>query len=293
MRSEETAQMTDRPEAANVDQISYWNDVGGPKWVRYQAMLDRQLDAIGSAAMDAATLVAGESVLDVGCGCGSTTLALARRVGPSGHVTGIDISGPMLEVARNRARDEHLTNVSFEQADAQVFPFERKFDVLFSRFGVMFFDDPPRAFANLHGAMRDGGRVAFVCWQALHKNPWMSVPMMAAFQHITIEAPPSPDAPGPFAFADASRTAGILDSAGFRDIAICGLDIDLSVGGGSDLDDTVSFVLDMGPLGRVLSGATPDIRSAVARDVRLSLVNYQKDNGVEMPGAIWIVTAVA
>src|SRR5205085_5408254 len=149
----------------------------------------RQLDAVGGAAMDAANLGSADSVLDVGCGCGSTTLALARRVGSSGRALGIDISAPMLEVARRRAREEGLSNASFEQADAQVHAFRQEFDVLYSRFGVMFFDDPPLAFKNLHGAMRAGGRLAFVCWQALHKNPWMSVPMMAAFQHVTIDPP--------------------------------------------------------------------------------------------------------
>jgi hypothetical protein len=135
--------------------------------------------------------------------------------------------------------------------------------------------------------------VAFVCWQALHKNPWMSVPMMAAFQHVTIEAPPSADAPGPFAFADAARTSGILESAGFRDVSVCGLDIEMTIGGGAALDDTVSFVLDMGPLGRVLANQSAEIRSAVARDVRTSLVNYAVEGGIVMPGAVWIVTASA
>ena len=277
----------------NSEQIAFWNDTGGQKWVRYQQMLDRQLEAIGQAAIDAAALSEGESVLDVGCGCGSTTLALARLVGPSGRVTGIDISGPMLDVARRRAKDEGMANATFEQADAQVQPFTPEYDVLFSRFGVMFFDDPPAAFANLHRGMRSGGRVSFVCWQALHKNPWMSVPMMAAFQHVTMEPPASPEAPGPFAFADASRTANILTTGGFRDVAVCGLDIDLSVGGGTEIDDTVSFLLDLGPLGRLLATATPEVRSAVARDVKTSLVNYQTANGIVMPGAIWVVTANA
>jgi SAM-dependent methyltransferase len=278
---------------ANSEQIAYWNDVGGPKWVRYQAMLDSQLDTIGGSAMEAANVAAGEAVLDVGCGCGSTSLALARRVGPKGRVTGIDISAPMLDVARLRARDAGLANVEFIEADAQVESFRGAYDVLFSRFGVMFFDDSVVAFTNLHRAMKPGGRVAFVCWQALHKNPWMSVPMMAAFQHVTMDSPPSADAPGPFAFADAARTSGILTSAGFRDVSVCGLDVEMTIGGGADIDDTVSFLLDLGPLGRVLADQTAEIRSAVARDVRSSLLNYSGEGGVVMPGAVWIVTASA
>jgi SAM-dependent methyltransferase len=286
--------MTDRAASgANAEQIAFWNEVGGPKWVRYQAMLDRQLDAVGEAAMDAAHLVDGEVVLDIGCGCGSTSLALARRVAPSGRAVGLDISQPMLDLARQRARAEDVTNVSFTEADAQVHPFRPEFDVLFSRFGVMFFDDPDRAFTNLHAGLRSGARLAFVCWQALHKNPWMSVPMMAAFQHVTMDAPPSPDAPGPFAFAHSDRVEGILTRAGFRNIALRGLDVELPIGGGADLDDTVSFLLDMGPLGRVLTGADASVKAAVARDVRKSIAGYARDNGVEMAGAVWIVTADA
>lgn len=285
--------MTDAAAGSNEEQIAYWNDVGGPKWVRYQAMLDRQLDAVGSTTMDAADLAGGESVLDIGCGCGSTTMTLARRVSASGRCTGIDISRPMLDVARDRARAAGLANVSFVQADAQVHPFRSEYDVLFSRFGVMFFGDPTGAFTNLHRAMRSGGRLAFVCWQALHKNPWMSVPMMAAFQHVTIEPPARPDAPGPFAFADAGNVATILTGAGFRDVGIVGHDIELTLGGGTDLDSTVEFLLEMGPLGRVLAGETADVRAAVARDVRQAVAGHAGGDGVQMQGAVWIVTAKA
>lgn len=284
---------TQAASGANAEQIAFWNEVGGPKWVRYQTMLDRQLDAVGEAAMDAAKLLDGEVVLDVGCGCGSTTLALAGRVAPSGRAVGLDISQPMLDLARERARKADILNATFVEADAQVYPFRPEFDVLFSRFGVMFFDNPDVAFTNLHAGLRSGARMAFVCWQALHKNPWMSVPMMAAFQHVTMDAPMSPDAPGPFAFAHADRVEGILTRSGFRNVAIRGLDVELPIGGGADLDDTVNFLLDMGPLGRVLAGADASVKAAVARDVRKSIAGYAREHGVEMAGAVWIVTADA
>ena len=123
----------------NSEQVTYWNEVGGPKWVRYQEMLDRQLDAIGRQVMDAARVADGETVLDVGCGCGTTSLELAERVGKHGSVMGVDISRPMLQWARERAAKGKVTNVTFTHADAQIYKFRPEFDLLYSRFGVMFF----------------------------------------------------------------------------------------------------------------------------------------------------------
>lgn len=279
--------------SSNADQIAYWNQVGGPKWVRYQAMLDHQLDGIGSIVMDAAALSAGESVLDVGCGCGSTTLELARRVGGRGRATGIDISRPMLELARERARAAGVANADFVEADAQVHAFRPDHDVLFSRFGVMFFDDPTRAFANLHRALRGGGRLAFACWQALPRNPWMAMPMMAALEHVSVEAPASPHAPGPFAFADSTRVEGILAGAGFRGVEVKPLDVSISIGGGVSLDETVEFLLEMGPLGRVLGSQADDVKAKVSAAVRSVIEGHAGKDGVTMAGAIWVVTARA
>src|SRR5262249_38336345 len=149
-------------------------------------------------------------VLDVGCGCGDSTVDLARRVAPDGTVVGMDISAVMLERARQTAREQGV-NARFEHADAQTHAFApASFDVLFSRFGVMFFADPTAAFANLRSALRPGGKLAFVCWQSLAENPWMLVPLGAAFQIIPPPPMPAPDAPGPFAFADQSRVRSIL-----------------------------------------------------------------------------------
>ncbi|MFN2427673.1 MAG: class I SAM-dependent methyltransferase [Candidatus Binatia bacterium] len=286
--------MTDTPAtAANLEQITFWNDVGGPKWVRYQSLLDRQLDAIGKLTMDAANLRPGESLLDVGCGCGSTSLELARRVGASGSVTGIDISRPMLALARERAAAEGLTNATFAEADAQTHAFASEFDVLYSRFGVMFFDDPVRAFANLRRSLRSGARVAFACWQAIHRNPWMAVPLMAALKHVTVELPTDPTAPGPFAFADAARVSRILVDAGYDGVSVDGRDIDIVLGGGSDLEETTKLVMDLGPMGRFLADATPEQRKLVEAEVREAITGYATPDGVCMPGAIWLVTAAA
>src|SRR6185503_11565956 len=184
----------------NAEQIKYWNETAAPKWVEYQAVLDTQLEELGRLAMERARLVPGERVLDVGCGCGATTRALAARVGARGSAHGVDISAPMLARAAELTRAAGVGNVRFTNADAQTYAFEPGgADVLFSRFGVMFFTDPPAAFTNLRRALRPGGRVAFVCWQPLAENPWLLVPLSTAAQHIQLPPPPAPGAPGPFA----------------------------------------------------------------------------------------------
>jgi SAM-dependent methyltransferase len=243
--------------------------------------------------MDRGGIAAGERVLDVGCGCGQTTLDLAHRVGSTGFVLGIDISTVMLDRARELARTTGLGPVRFENADAQTHAFvSDSFDVVFSRFGVMFFADPEGAFANLHNALARGGRLAFVCWRSLPENPWMAVPIAAALQHV--DPPPilAPDAPGPFAFADAQRVRGILTGAGFDDVTLAELDETLTVGGGGELDRTVDFLLQMGPTAAALREASPAKVSQVQAAVREVLVPYHQDGvGVRMASASWIVSA--
>jgi hypothetical protein len=183
--------------------------------------------------------------------------------------------------------------VTFTQADAQTHQFRPEFDLLYSRFGVMFFENPTGAFTNLHRAMKPRGRVAFACWQAIHRNPWLGMPLLAAMKHITIEMPATPDAPGPFAFADAARVERILTEAGFDGVDVQGSDVTIALGGGTNLDDATKLVMDLGPLARVMVDAPPDKRSLVEREVRETIAGSMTPRGVEMPGAIWIVTAKA
>jgi SAM-dependent methyltransferase len=279
--------------SANAEQAQYWTETAGPKWVRYEEFLDRQLGPLGERAMDHAAIAAGERVLDVGCGCGHTTITLARRVGPTGRVLGVDISESML--ARARARGADQRHVRFALADAQTHRFDAgAFDAVFSRFGVMFFADPTAAFANLRTALRAGGRLAFVCWQSLPQNGWLAVPLMAAARHIQFPPPPAPGAPGPFAFADADRVRGILEGAGFRDVAFDRDEHPIVVGGGGSLDDVVDFLLDgVGPTSAALREAGPEARPKVAAAVRDALAPYATADGVSLPAAAWIVTARA
>ncbi len=276
----------------NAEQITYWNDTAGPKWVALEEMLDTQIRPLGEAVMDRVGIAAGERVLDVGCGTGQTGIELARRVGPSGRVLGVDISAPMLARARDRARAAGMGHVTFVEADAQIHRFApAAVDVCFSRFGVMFFADPVAAFANLSAALRPGGRLGFICWQALPDNPWMAVPLMAVTQHIALPVPASPDAPGPFAFADAGRVRDILARAGFGGVTIADHRATLTVGGNGGLDRAVDFMLQMGPSGRALQGAEPALRATVAAAIRDALAAYHGPQGVRLAGAAWIVTA--
>ncbi len=276
---------------ANADQITYWNAVAGETWAAMQDDLDRQIEPLGERAMAALAPAPGERALDTGCGCGQTTMALARRVGPAGSVLGVDISRPMLEVARRRVAEAGLGQVKLIEADAQTHAFEAAaFDVAFSRFGVMFFADPTAAFGNIRKALRSGGRLGFVCWRPLAQNPWMLVPIAAALKHFP-EPPPPPDplAPGPFAFADPDRVRAILSGAGFAEVAI--EPFDQMIGAG-DLDQAVRVALRVGPLGALLREA-PDKADAVVGSIREALAPHMTPEGVRLPSATWIVRARA
>jgi len=199
---------------SNDEQIRYWNEIGGPTWVRLHAQTEAQLEIFGRAGLERAGVAPGERVLDVGCGAGATSIELGRRVGPSGQVLGVDISGPLLDVARGAA--DGLAHVAFERADASAAELPQgAFDLLFSRFGIMFFADPPAAFAHMRRAIRPGGRLCVVCWRAAEHNPWITVPLRAIAPHVA-RAPSDPEAPGPLAFADEARVRRILESAGDR-----------------------------------------------------------------------------
>lgn len=277
----------------NAEQVKYWNEQGG-KWIALQDVIDGHIGPLGERLMDHVGIASGERVLDVGCGCGATTLELARRVGPAGTVIGVDISAPMLERARERARAAGVTNARFELGDAQTHAFDAgTFDVVFSRFGIMFFTHPDAAFANLRAALRRGGRLAFICWRSLQENPWFLVPLMAVAQHVPLPAPPAPGTPGPFALADGERVRDLLHGAGFGSIAIEPFTDAMTVGGG-DLDRAVEILLQIGPAGAALREAGVQPHQALVASVREAIAPYHSpDAGVRLPAAAWLVTARA
>jgi SAM-dependent methyltransferase len=273
-------------ETPNAQQVAYWNEQAGPTWAAEQAALDRQLAPLGHRAMAELDLSPGQRILDVGCGAGETTLELAAQ---GAEAVGVDISRPLLDVARRRAQG--AAGVTFLEADAQAHAFPpASFDAVFSRFGVMFFADPAAAFTNLRRALKPGGRLAFVCWRRPDENPFMTAPMIAALQHVPAPPPPpDPTAPGPFAFADPERVRGILAAGGFTDIALTPHDEKI---GRNDLDTALALALKVGPLGALLR-ENPDQRDNVISAVRAVLAAHDGPDGVTLDSASWIVTAHA
>jgi len=273
----------------NRDQIDFWSGVGGAKWLAAEKRLDIDIAQFGAMALRVARVRPGERVLDIGCGTGETTLALAQAVGPSGRVVGLDVSPPLLAAARARAAG--FAQADFVLADASAHRFAREFDLLFSQFGVMFFADPLAAFVNLRTALKPGGRLVFVCWRAFKENAWAFVPFMAAVKHLPPVDRPGPDAPGPFAFADKERVLGILRQAGFADPAM--EPVDGMIHQGATLDDTIRRVGEFGPTSRILADAPEAMRAAALDAVRVALAAHVGKHGVNLAGAAWIVTARA
>ncbi len=277
--------MTD---AANAAQIAYWNAATGDTWAELQERLDHQLKTLGEQGIRTLAPQAGERILDVGCGAGQTSLQLAEAVGPTGMVTGVDISQPLLAVARTRAVDQ--AGIEFLEADAQTFDFEpASYDAIYSRFGVMFFADPTAAFANLRKALKPEGRLTFVCWRAPADNLFMALPMIAARTVLpeTASTAPDPEAPGPFGFANPDRVRRILDGAGFRDVQITPYDEAIGAG---DLEQSLSTSLRVGPLGGILRD-NPDHQDQILAAVRAAMETYVTPDGMRVPAGVWIVTA--
>ncbi len=274
----------------NTDQVAYWNGRVGERWRTRQQDQDALLAPIAGLLLERAAPAPGETVLDIGCGCGFTAIELARRVVPGGRVLGVDLSAPMLERARERAPAD--LPIEFTLADATVYPFQAAgADLLFSRFGVMFFAEPRKSFANMRRGLRPGGRLAFACWREPQRNPWLMLPLEEACRHVPRPPASAPGEPGAFAFADASRVRGILEGAGFAEVELEALELSLDIGLGRGLEVAVEAATGMGPASRALEGQPAALRAAATESIRAALARYQVGNAVALPGAIWIVTA--
>jgi SAM-dependent methyltransferase len=276
----------------NADQIAYWNGPGGQRWADRQQSQDIVLRPVADILIDRAQAKAGERIVDVGCGSGAVSIALAQEVGPAGHVLGIDISGPML--ARARLVAPAGSPVEFVLADATVYPFApASFDLLISRFGVMFFAEPARSFANLRRGLKPSGRLAFACWREPRENPFFMAPLQAVYKHAPKLPQQGPEEPGPFAFASEARVQRILGEAGFTGIAMepCNLSLDVAVGRG--LDAAVQGALEIGPAARALAEQPPEVVAAATNSIREALTPFLSGQSVPLPAAIWIVTARA
>lgn len=273
----------------NEGQAEFWANAG-PTWKALQADLDAQVGEHGMIAVDTADVQPGETVIDVGCGTGTSSFVLAARVADTGTVLGLDISPSMVEAASERAADLGAPNVQFEVADVQVRPFDGSADLVFSRFGVMFFGDPAAAFTNLHSALRSSGRMVFVCWQSPAANPWVSEPIEAMREHLDIAFGRDPHAPGPFSLADADRIRSLVGAAGFATIEVASSQRPVVLGDGS-LESAVEFMYRLNPATAGLDDTDPELAATLRDAVGKALEPHFGPNGVETDSATWIVHA--
>lgn len=228
--------------------------------------------------------------MDVGCGCGATTIELAHAVGPSGRVIGVDISEPMLARAKERLRE--FANTTYLLGDAADLPLHNlAAERIVSRFGVMFFGDPVAAFANLRTGLVPGGRVCFACWRPINENPWLQIPLHAAYEHVPRLPTPQLEEPGPFSFGNPARVTRILTAAGFTTPSFTPLDVQLDLAAGGTIEDAVRQASEMGPAKRALTDQPDDIRAGAIESIRRSLESYASAAGVKLSGAVWLVSA--
>lgn len=277
--------MTD---ATNQTQRDAWNGDSGQRWIADPDGRDRAMVHVAAALADAARLRGGERVLDIGCGCGAVTLDAARAVAVQGTVLGVDISGPMLSVARARLATSGLANVTFQTADAQTDPLAPDaHDAVISRFGTMFFDDPVAAFTNIAHSLRPGGRLVIATWQPLGANDWLAVPGAALLRYGTLPEPGT--APGMFAQSDPDVITTVLTAAGFDAIDVAAVTVSMHLG--ADADAATRYLTDTGIARAVLDTIAPDDRDRAISDVTAVLADHAGPAGIALGAGIWITTA--
>lgn len=274
------------------EQSNIWNETVGTTWARHVDDFDVTLAPFGAAAMARLALQPGERVLDLGCGVGSTTLALAAQVAP-GEVLGVDLSVPMLDEGRRRIDASGVDNVRLVQADIEVGDLGRAvFDAAFSRMGVMFFPHPVRAFTNVAKALVPGGRLAFVCFKALGENPFVVVPVLAAAAALQLGPPPGPDEPGPFSLADPDRIVAILEGAGFGQVAVEPGPDEAVLSGADDLTALAERALRQNPTtAAALARVDQQARTVAIAAAAEALTPYRDGAVVRLGAGSWVVSA--
>ncbi len=279
-------------QSANAAMRQYWNEVAGPRWVGRQDVQEARNVEMAAQLLEAAAAMPGERVLDVGCGTGVTTLPYALAVGPTGHVTGVDISRPMLDAAQRRLAERGVGNVvTLLLADAQVHPFPpASFDLLTSRLGVMFFADPVAAFRNLMAALKPGGRLCMAVWASIEENLHWKIPFEIAVHHLGPPGPRPINMAGPFAFGDRDYLHGILAAAGFADIAITPRQFHTRANSAAGLADHVAL---FGAVQRLLDEKQADeaTRQAIVSETAAAFAAYVTSDGVRLPATFLLVTA--
>lgn len=276
----------------NKNQKDFWSGKGGDIWVERQNAMDTMLSPLGEAALNKLNFNEEENVLDIGCGCGHTTLNIAKRIGPSGNVTGLDISEPMLRRAKESAFEMSITNASFKCVDVQTEDLgDQIYSAAFSRFGVMFFEDSIAAFKNINKSLISGGYLSFVCWQSPAVNPWQSLFIQEVKKFLDLPSPP-PRSPGPFAFMESEYVSSILEESKFQDITIEGHEAEVNMFSGRSLSDSVKDYISINPVvTQMLKESSENQIAEIVNSGIEAFSPYYSEKGLIFPSATWLVTA--
>ena len=278
-------------EDKNAKQKDFWSGKGGDYWVEKQSEMDIMLNPLGEKALVKLGLQSNSKVLDIGCGCGATTLEIAKIVS-EGAVTGLDISVPMLDKAKSEAKIQGIANVDFKVVDVQVEQLAyEEYDSVYSRFGVMFFDDPFEAFKNIFSSVRAGGQLSFVCWQDPSLNPWQSLSLQVIRGYLDMPSPP-PRSPGPFAFHEKDYVKEILEKSGFSNISFDDNQEDITMFAGKSLEEASEDYLAINPVvTEMLKDSTDDLKSEIVESLKEAFSDFHRGDGLVFPSATWVVSA--
>ena len=278
-------------EDKNAKQKDFWSGKGGDYWVEKQSEMDIMLNPLGEKALTKLDLKSNSEVLDIGCGCGATTLEIAKQVS-EGTVTGLDISVPMLDKAESEASIQGIANVDFKVVDVQVDQLaSEKYDYVYSRFGVMFFDDPYEAFKNIFSSIKEGGELSFVCWQDPSLNPWQSLSVQVIRGYLDMPSPP-PRSPGPFAFHEKDYVKEILEKSGFSNISFDDNQEDITMFSGKSLQEASEDYLAINPVvTEMLKDSPDDLKAEIVESLKEAFSEFHKGDGLVFPSATWVVSA--
>ena len=278
-------------EDKNIKQRQFWSGAGGDVWVNKQREMDIMLNPLGDRVIERLDLKSDSKIIDIGCGCGATTLEIAKKI-TQGEILGVDISEPMLDKATETAKEMSLSNISFEVKDVQVDVMPQNyFDIAFSRFGVMFFEDPFEAFKNIHSSLKEDGLLSFVCWQNASLNPWQSLSIQVIKEFLDLPAP-APKSPGPFAFEDKTYLEDILRESGFKGLEILDNREDIIMFSGKSIREACEDYLTINPVvTEMLKNSKPELTEEILEALVIKFSNFHQNDGLLFPSATWIVSA--